>query len=93
MTVSWYRRAERDRYRQLTYLAERNPMAAIAAGDAIQAATKQLAFLGLSGRPGRIPRTRELSGPRTPFILIYRVAGADISIVRLLHERQRWPRA
>ncbi|MCB8839337.1 type II toxin-antitoxin system RelE/ParE family toxin [Aurantimonas sp. VKM B-3413] len=63
----------------------------MAAGDEIQAATKRLDFLALSGRPGRVPGTRELSVPRPPFILVYRVDGTDISIVRLLHERQRWP--
>jgi toxin ParE1/3/4 len=43
------------------------------------------------GRPGRVPGTRELVIPRTPFIVPYRVAGHAIQILRVFHGARRWP--
>lgn len=43
------------------------------------------------GRPGRVPGTRELVIPKTPFIVPYRVVGATIQILRVYHGRRRWP--
>ena len=43
------------------------------------------------GRPGRVPGTRELVIPRTPFIVPYRVHGDTIQVLRVLHGARRWP--
>ena len=43
------------------------------------------------GRPGRVPGTRELVIPKTPFIVPYRLVGADIQILRVFHGARRWP--
>lgn len=43
------------------------------------------------GRPGRVPGTRELIIPRTPFIVPYRVQADTIQILRVFHGAQRWP--
>jgi len=43
------------------------------------------------GRPGRVPGTRELVIPKTPFIVPYRVAGNTIQILRVFHGARRWP--
>lgn len=43
-----------------------------------------------AGRPGRVPGTRELVVPRTPFIVPYRIAGRDIYILRVYHGARRW---
>jgi toxin ParE1/3/4 len=43
------------------------------------------------GRPGRVPGTRELVIPRTPFIVPYRVIGTTIQILRVFHGARRWP--
>jgi len=45
------------------------------------------------GRPGRVPGTRELVVPRTPFIVPYRVIGDTIQILRIFHGARRWPEA
>jgi len=44
-----------------------------------------------TGRPGRVPGTRELVIPRTPYIVPYRVQGATIQILRVFHGARRWP--
>jgi toxin ParE1/3/4 len=43
------------------------------------------------GRPGRVPGTRELVIPRTPFIVPYRLRGGAIQILRVFHGARRWP--
>jgi toxin ParE1/3/4 len=43
------------------------------------------------GRPGRVPGTRELVIPRTPFIVPYRLQGGTIQVLRVFHGARRWP--
>jgi toxin ParE1/3/4 len=43
------------------------------------------------GRAGRVPGTRELVIPRTPFIVPYRLQGRTIQILRVFHGARRWP--
>ena len=45
------------------------------------------------GRPGRVPGTRELVIPRTPFIVPYRLVGNTIQILRIFHGARRWTEA
>jgi hypothetical protein len=44
------------------------------------------------GRIGRKKGTRELVIPSSPFIVIYRVTGTAVDIVRILHGGQKCPR-
>ena len=43
------------------------------------------------GRVGRVPGTRELVIPNTPFIVPYRVQGNAIQILRVFHAARSWP--
>jgi toxin ParE1/3/4 len=43
------------------------------------------------GRPGRVPGTRELVIPRTPFIVPYRLVGDTIQVLRVFHGARKWP--
>jgi toxin ParE1/3/4 len=43
------------------------------------------------GRPGRVPGTRELVIPQTPYIVPYRVRGEAVQILRVYHSARRWP--
>jgi toxin ParE1/3/4 len=43
------------------------------------------------GRPGRVPGTRELVIPRSPYIVPYRVRRGTIQILRVFHGARRWP--
>jgi toxin ParE1/3/4 len=42
------------------------------------------------GAPGRVPGTRELVIPKTPYIVPYRVRHSKIEIVRVYHASRRW---
>jgi toxin ParE1/3/4 len=41
--------------------------------------------------PGRVPGTRELVIPKTPYVVPYRVRGSTIEIARVYHSSRRWP--
>lgn len=43
------------------------------------------------GRIGRVPRTREMPVPGTPFLLIYRLTAHAVRIGRVLHHARRYP--
>jgi toxin ParE1/3/4 len=43
------------------------------------------------GRPGKKEGARELVLPAAPYIIVYRIAGGAIHIVRILHGAQKWP--
>ena len=45
------------------------------------------------GRPGRVPGTRELVIPRTPYIVPYRLVGNAIQVLRVFHGARQWPEA
>ena len=89
MRVEWLPTAEHNRETQLAYIGERNPWAAIEMGDEIDAAVSRLTDYPHSGRPGRVPGTREMVVG--PYVIAYRVEPKAIVILRLLHGAQRWP--
>jgi toxin ParE1/3/4 len=43
------------------------------------------------GNPGRVPGTRELVIPKTPYIVPYRIRRMKIEIARVYHSSRRWP--
>jgi toxin ParE1/3/4 len=87
----WAATAKRSRASQIAHVAERNPQAALDMANAIRVATDRLVNFPRIGRPGRVPGTRELVVPRTPFIVIYEIKGDTVRIFRVLHSAQRWP--
>lgn len=87
----WLQRALNDRDAQLDYIAQDNPLAAVAQGDRIEEQIDQLLQHPQMGRPGRRQGTRELVISRTPFIAVYRIKGKRIELLRLLHGAQKWP--
>jgi toxin ParE1/3/4 len=89
--IEWLPAAESTRASQLAYITERNPSAAIDLGDAMESAVARLADYPNSGRPGRVPGTRELVVTGTPYLVVYRVEPAAVVILRVLHGAQRWP--
>jgi addiction module RelE/StbE family toxin len=82
-------------FRRLEDIHERiaadNPMAARRVVSRIRAAVARLAASPALGRPGRVPGTRELVVPRTPYIVPYRIKEEVIQIITILHSAQRWP--
>ncbi|NDU90119.1 MAG: type II toxin-antitoxin system RelE/ParE family toxin [Ferrovum sp.] len=90
MILVWLRRAIVDRDAQLEYIAQDSPRVAIEQGDRMVHQVGQLVQYPEMGRAGRKQGTRELVISRTPFIVIYRIKGKRIELLRVLHGAQQW---
>jgi len=73
----------------MAYVAQDNPDAAYVLLEDLQKRVGRLATCPRSGRPGRIPGTRELVVAR--YIVAYRVGPDAVTILRILHGAQQWP--
>ncbi len=73
------------------FIAEDNPRAAAKTAERILDAVEQLMDFPANGRPGKLPHTRELVAPGTPFFLPYRVKGEAVEILGVIHEARNWP--
>jgi toxin ParE1/3/4 len=91
LKLIWLPKAIANRDAQIAYIAQDNPLAAVTQGDRIAEQIDILLQHPEMGRPGRKKGTRELVISRTPFVLVYRVNGDKIQIIRLLHSSQQWP--
>jgi toxin ParE1/3/4 len=54
---------------------------------------QQLATFPMSGRPGRVPGTRELVISNSPLVVAYCVEKERIVILAIYHGAQQWPEA
>ena len=91
MRIVWSRRAALHLTQARAYISQNNPRAAKNIAQAIVAATDRLADFPNSGRPGRIPFSRELVIPGVPFILVYTVDDDRVEILAVIHEARKWP--
>lgn len=88
----WKPAAIADRKSITAYIAQDNPRAAIEIGDMLIQKGAQLDQYPTLGRVGRVKGTRELV-VHAHYILIYRVAGPTVEILRVKHATQNWPGA
>ena len=91
MNLEWSVFALADRDDIFDFIEADSPRSAIRVDSAIEAQTERLVDFPDSGRPGRIPGTRELIVTGLPYIVAYRVMGDTVHILRVLHGSQQWP--
>ena len=92
MNIEWTIEALNDLDEIQAFIRERSPKGARRVLLAIHNATEaHLPDNSRAGRPGRIPGTRELVIPRTPYIVPYRVRDKTIEILRVYHGARLWP--
>ncbi len=91
MNISWLPAASGNRFEQLDYIAQDNPLAAISQDEEIEHQVNMLLEHPKMGRPGRKKGTRELVISRTSFIVVYRAKDTGIEVIRLLHSSQKYP--
>ena len=90
MTILWSPEAIEDLTSLRAYIANDNPAAARGVVLHIMQNIEQLLPDNPQmGRPGRVPGTRELVIPRTPFIVPYRLQRNMIQILRVYHGARR----
>ena len=91
MKLLWSAFALSDRDRIFAYIEAENPDAAIAVDERIAAAVRRLKEFPESGKLGRVPGTRELVIPGTPYVAAYVTTTSRVRILRVLHGAQQWP--
>ena len=92
--IRWTEQAIEQLDRAREYIAGTN---SAAVADEVTArifdAVQRLAVFPLSGRRGRVRRTRELIVVDTPFVVAYTVNDGEVVVLALYHGAQRWPEA
>lgn len=92
LAIVWSPEAIDDLQQIRAYIAEEDAAAArLVVQRVVARVTRQLPENPDSGRPGRVPGTRELVVRQTPFIVPYRVAAGRIEILRVYHGARLWP--
>lgn len=91
MRLRWLRKALRNLDDEAAYIANDNADAARLVVQRVLDAVAMLAEQPGLGRPGRIPRTRELVVLKTRYIVPYRVRGEVVEILRVFHTSRRLP--
>ena len=90
--IEWTERATRQLDQAHDYIEISN---SAEVGDRITtrivSGVQRLLSFPTSGRPGRVPRTRELVVAGTPFIVAYTIDGPRIVVLAMYHGSQRWP--
>jgi addiction module RelE/StbE family toxin len=91
MQIRWQDNAVNDLIQVRRFIAMDNPSAAARVAERIRNAVPELAHQPGSGRPGRVPGTRERVLVDVPYIIAYRVEGSSFVILRVLHTSRKWP--
>lgn len=90
MRVRWLEKALRDLDEAEAYIAQDDPQAADGVILRIVRAVSHLKEQPGIGRAGRVPGTKELIVPKTPFIVPYRVRDDTVQILRVYHSARKW---
>lgn len=92
MRVRWLRKAIKNLDAEADYVAEENATAAAEMFVYVKAQVDALADFPATGRPGRVPNTRELVIDKYPFVVPYRVVGDELHVLRVFHTRRKPPK-
>jgi toxin ParE1/3/4 len=91
MRLEWTFAAIRDLKAAGEFITLHNPDSACRMAERVNEATGYLLDYPHMGRPGRVVSTKELVVSGTPLIVIYRVRGRAVQILRVLHHSRQWP--
>ena len=93
MRIRWTSPAASALEAILDHIAADNPRAARDIAIRIDVAVRQLSEHPRSGRKGRVRGTFELVIHGMPYIVPYRIKGAEIQILSVYHTSRKWPDA
>lgn len=89
--IRWLNGALRSLRAVHAWIEAENPQAARYVAGCIRATVDRLAEFPASGRRGRVEGTHELVVHNLPYIIVYRVAGEQVEILRVFHMAREWP--
>lgn len=92
MKIRWSPTAISDIEEIQDYIATDDPKTAKNISAMILKSVGGLGSFPLLGRTGRVPGTRELVIPGTPFIAAYRIDKDEVVISKVLRGRRSWPK-
>ena len=92
MRVRWLLQALLDLDEAEAYIALDNPAIAAEVVVRIIRTVSLLKEQPGIGRAGRVPDTKELVIPNTPYIVPYRVKDDAIQVLRVYHTSRKWPK-
>lgn len=90
MRLVWRPMALADRDAIMNYIAEDNPAAALALDDDFEAKAEQARQHPKRYKAGRVPGTRKIV-VLPNYVMICRIKSDELTILRVLHTRQKWP--
>ena len=93
MRVRWLQKAIKNLDAEADYIALENSTDAAEMFVYIKTKVDALSDFPSSGRPGRVPGTRELVIDQYPFVVPYRVAGDELHVLRIFHTHRKLPKA
>ena len=93
MQVRWLRKAIQNLDAEAEYIAQENPKIAAEMFEYVKAKVEALGDFPATGRPGRVPGTRELVIDRYPYLVPYRVVGDELHVLRVFHTRRKPPKS
>lgn len=91
MKVVWSRRSILHLTQLRAYIAKDSEQNADLVAERILNVVDLLQSHPEIGRPGRLPGTRELVIPKTPFIVPYRIRKDRLEIIAVFRGRRNWP--
>jgi addiction module RelE/StbE family toxin len=89
--IEWTPSATEDLAHIRDYIGMDNPTAARNVVRKIFDHARSLVTFPERTRAGRVNHTREAVIPNLPYIIVYRVKGDRLEVLRVLHGAQQWP--
>jgi toxin ParE1/3/4 len=86
--VRWTEPAAQDLEHISEYIQNDRPAAAATVVKTLFEAANSLNSLPARGRIGKVPGTRELVVPGLPYIIVYRLTGTMVQVLRIYHGAQ-----
>lgn len=90
MKVRWLKAAIAAVHAIHSRISIDNPQAAKRVVQEIESATARLKEFPLSGRQGEVNGTREVVVRNLPYVIVYRIRGDVVEILRVFHAATDW---
>lgn len=88
MRVVWTRGGVRSLQAIRDYIDGDNPIAARTVAQRIRQSVRQLEIFPQAGRPALRSGTREIVIAGLPYVVVYRLTGAEVQVIRVFHTKQ-----